>query len=296
MSVDAGLAALRALHVEERLPGTVYLVGAGPGDPSLLTLRAQSVLRRADVVLYDRLCGSDVLSYVRENATLVYVGKQAGYHTRTQREIHALLAAFAGVHDVVVRLKGGDPGVYGRGGEEMQYLRKRGVAVQIVPGVTAASAVAAALGFPLTQRGVADTLRFATGHTREGGQPDELRYESNATLVLYMGLAQLARILSDLHSQGLPPDTPAVAVEKGSTEEQRVVWGYTQDLALRVAAHNLHSPTLVVVGHVVAFAQGWVDIMHVAESAASPTHDDDSFGMLRHEDRALLLDSMRSTC
>lgn len=291
MSVDAGLAALDALGAAEgRLPGTVYLVGAGPGDGGLLTLRARELLARADVVLYDRLAGEDVLQHVRADATMVYVGKEAGYHTRTQREIHTLLAAFAALHGTVVRLKGGDPGVYGRGGEEMAYLRARGVSVEVVPGVTAGSAVAAALGFPLTLRGVADAVRFVTGHTRAGGAADELRHEQDTTLVLYMGLAQLPAILERLGEQGLEEDTPAVAVERATTPRQRAVWGVAGDLADRVKERGLQSPTLVIVGHVVALAQGWMDEMSGMKSVDVELEPP---ATLREEDRALLLESMR---
>lgn len=297
MNFDAGLSALKdcGYGSGRRLPGTVYLVGGGPGDLSLLTDRARTLLSKADVILYDRLVGQDALTIVKSDATLIYVGKRAGYHTRTQEEICALLAAFANVHDIVVRLKGGDPGVYGRGGEEAAYLREKRVKVEFIPGITAASAVAANLGFPLTHRGIADSLRFVTGHARSGGlNPPVIKYESSdTTLVLYMGLAQLPHILEDAISQGLDVNTPAVAVEKASTKHQRVVWGTASTLPDNVVKSKLESPTLVVVGYVVALAPEWNRIMGTHTNSEKYTQDvDELLRGLRDEDRAIFLQSM----
>lgn len=305
MSFDAGLDALRSVgYGAGALPGTVYLVGAGPGDRSLLTLAARDLIARADVILYDRLAGSDTLRHARPDATLVYVGKRAGYHTRSQEEISALLAAFAGAHDIVVRLKGGDPFVYGRGGEEADFLRDRGVRVQVVPGITAASAVAAELGFPLTHRGVADSLRFVTGHARSGGTPPEVRWEPGTTLVMYMALAQLPVLLEQARNVGMPLDTPAVAVEQASTPKQRVTWGTARTLTDNVQRAQLKSPTLVVVGDVVALAPGYRGadadgVQNAADDGTRITKDQDLdhqlhnlVGGLREEDRALLIASM----
>jgi uroporphyrin-III C-methyltransferase len=238
-------------------------VGTGPGDPGLLTLKAAHLMQTADVVLYDRLVSPDILRLVGPSALMVYVGKQQSYHTRTQPEIHALLAAFAGGAGArVVRLKGGDPYVFGRGGEEALYLRARGVAVHAVPGVTAAAGVAAELGVPLTHRGVATSVRFLTGHAREGGQPEleaavATACDPHTTLVVYMGLGTLAELAAQLAARGLPADTPALAVERGTTPEQRAVWAPLGELAGEVAAAALVSPTLLVIGRVVALAPGW---------------------------------------
>ncbi|XP_021661310.1 S-adenosyl-L-methionine-dependent uroporphyrinogen III methyltransferase, chloroplastic isoform X2 [Hevea brasiliensis] len=208
-------------------PGHVYLVGTGPGDPELLTLKAVRVIQKADLLLYDRLVSNDVLDLVGPDARLLYVGKTAGYHSRTQEEIHELLLSFAEAGATVVRLKGGDPLVFGRGGEEMDFLQQQGIQVKVIPGITAASGIAAELGIPLTHRGVANSVRFLTGHSRKGGT-DPLFVAENAadpdsTLVVYMGLATLPSLASKLMHHGLPLNTPAAAVERGTTPKQRVL-------------------------------------------------------------------------
>ncbi|XP_062024312.1 S-adenosyl-L-methionine-dependent uroporphyrinogen III methyltransferase, chloroplastic-like isoform X2 [Rosa rugosa] len=209
-------------------PGNVFLVGTGPGDPELLTLKAVRVIQSADLLLYDRLVSNDVLDFVASDARLVYVGKTAGYHSRTQEEIHELLLSFAEAGATVVRLKGGDPLVFGRGGEEMDFLQQQGIQVQVIPGITAASGIAAELGIPLTHRGVANSVRFLTGHSRKGGT-DPLFVTENAadpdsTLVVYMGLSTLPSLAQKLVPHGLPPTTPAVAIERGTTPQQRMIW------------------------------------------------------------------------
>ncbi|KAL6562790.1 S-adenosyl-L-methionine-dependent uroporphyrinogen III methyltransferase, chloroplastic [Orobanche hederae] len=248
--------------VHRRRPGNVFLVGTGPGDPELLTLKALRVIENADLLLYDRLVSNDVLDLVGPNARLLYVGKTAGYHSRTQQEeIHELLLSFAEAGANVVRLKGGDPLVFGRGGEEMDFLQQQGIEVKIVPGITAASGIAAELGIPLTHRGVANSVRFLTGHSRKGGT-DPLFVAENAadpdsTLVVYMGLSTLPRLSSKLIFHGLPEDTPAVAVERGTTPQQRIVFAGLKDIADEIASHQLVSPTLIVIGKVVALSPLW---------------------------------------
>ncbi|CAI5985298.1 unnamed protein product [Closterium sp. NIES-64] len=242
-------------------PGNVFLVGTGPGDPDLLTLKAVRALQSADLVLYDRLVSPAILRLAAPSARLLYVGKAAGYHTRTQAEILHLLLAFAEAGAVVVRLKGGDPLVFGRGGEEMEHLQAHGIRVQIVPGITAASGIAAELGVPLTHRGVANSVRFLTGHKRKGGG-DPLYAASTAadpdtTLVVYMGLATLPSLAARLLANGLPADTPAVAVERGTTAAQRTVFATLEDLPAAVSAAQLVSPTLIVIGQVVALSPSW---------------------------------------
>ncbi|KAL6125145.1 hypothetical protein ACLB2K_073205 [Fragaria x ananassa] len=207
-------------------PGNVFLVGTGPGDSELLTLKAVRIIQSADLLLYDRLVSNDVLDFVASDARLVYVGKTAGYHSRTQEEIHELLLSFAEAGATVVRLKGGDPLVFGRGGEEMDFLQQQGIQVQVIPGITAASGIAAELGIPLTHRGVANSVRFLTGHSRKGGT-DPLFVAENAadpdsTLVVYMGLSTLPSLAQKLVHHGLTPTTPAVAVERGTTPQQRM--------------------------------------------------------------------------
>ncbi|XP_076886549.1 S-adenosyl-L-methionine-dependent uroporphyrinogen III methyltransferase, chloroplastic-like [Bidens hawaiensis] len=242
-------------------PGNVYLVGTGPGDPDLLTVKALKVIQKADLLLYDRLVSNDVLELVGPNARMLYVGKTAGYHSRTQEEIHELLLSFAEVGANVVRLKGGDPLVFGRGGEEMDFLQQKGIQVKVIPGITAASGIAAELGIPLTHRGVANSVRFLTGHSRKGGT-DPLFVAENAadpdsTLVVYMGLSTLPALVSKLIQHGLPPDTPAAAVERGTTPQQRIVLAELKDLADKITSEQLVSPTLIFIGKVVALSPLW---------------------------------------
>ncbi|KAF5750673.1 uroporphyrinogen-III C-methyltransferase [Tripterygium wilfordii] len=251
-------------------PGNVFLVGTGPGDPELLTLKAVRVIESADLLLYDRLVSNEVLELVSPEARLLYVGKTAGYHSRTQEEIHELLLSFAEAGATVVRLKGGDPLVFGRGGEEMDFLQQQGIQVKIVPGITAASGIAAELGIPLTHRGVATSVRFLTGHSRKGGKDPLFVAESAAdpdsTLVVYMGLSTLPSLALKLMRHGLPPDTPAAAVERGTTPQQRTVFAELKDLADKIASAELVSPTLIIIGKVVGLSPFW---QQSSEAAAS---------------------------
>lgn len=242
-------------------PGNVYLVGTGPGDPELMTLKAVRVIEGADLVLYDRLVSVEILKMVGDEAKMLYVGKDAGYHTRTQEEIHELLLSFAEAGANVVRLKGGDPLVFGRGGEEMDFLQQQGIRVQVIPGITAASGIAAELGIPLTHRGVANSVRFLTGHSRKGGTDPlfvaETAADPDSTLVVYMGLSTLPSLSLKLMHHGLPPDTPAAAIERGTTPLQRTVFAELGDLANEIASAKLVSPTLIVIGKVVALSPLW---------------------------------------
>ncbi|KAL6129806.1 hypothetical protein ACLB2K_073155 [Fragaria x ananassa] len=242
-------------------PGNVFLVGTGPGDSELLTLKAVRIIQSADLLLYDRLVSNDVLDFVASDARLVYVGKTAGYHSRTQEEIHELLLSFAEAGATVVRLKGGDPLVFGRGGEEMDFLQQQGIQVQVIPGITAASGIAAELGIPLTHRGVANSVRFLTGHSRKGGTDPlfvaENAADADSTLVVYMGLSTLPSLAQKLVYHGLSPTTPAVAVERGTTPQQRMVFAELKDLANEITSAELISPTLIVIGKVVALSPLW---------------------------------------
>lgn len=238
---------------------SVYLVGVGPGDVELLTMKALRLMRSADLVLYDRLISPEVLSLVSADAAMLYVGKEMGLHTRPQEEIHRLLHLYATAGKTVVRLKGGDPTVFGRGGEELEYLEARGVPVQIVPGITAASGIAAALRVPLTHRDYADSVRFVTGHARsDNSAPVAERYQwevladPSQTLVVYMGLSTLPQFADGLMSAGLPGTTPAVAVQDGTTSTQRVVDASLGNLAAAVESAGLKSPTLIIIGKVIA--------------------------------------------
>jgi uroporphyrin-III C-methyltransferase/precorrin-2 dehydrogenase/sirohydrochlorin ferrochelatase len=235
--------------------GRVSLVGAGPGDAELLTLRAARLIRRADVVLYDKLVGSDVLAMARRDARLVDVGKRCGRHALSQEAINRLLVEHArrGAH--VVRLKGGDPFVFGRGGEELDWLRSAGVPADIVPGVTAATAAAARLGIPLTHRGISRALHLVTGH---GADDSEVALDwpalarPGATLAIYMGARTLPRIAERLAEAGLPTATPTVAIENATRPDERVCRGTLAEVAARVADGDFSGPMLVVLGEVVA--------------------------------------------
>jgi len=255
--VDVSAAA--ASPEDADVPHTVFLVGVGPGDVELLTVKALRLMREADLVLYDRLISPEILELVGPDAAMLYVGKEAGLHTRPQEEIHELLLHFASNGRTVVRLKGGDPTVFGRGGEEMEYLERQGVEVRVVPGITAASGIAATLGVPLTHRDHADSVRFITGHARsENTAPVEERYpwsqlaDPKTTLVIYMGLSTLPSLAAGLIEAGLAQTTPALAIQDGTTPTQRVVAATLGELPEKVEAEELRSPTLVVIGQVVS--------------------------------------------
>ena len=237
-------------------PGAVSLVGAGPGDPELLTLRAHRLLQSADVVVYDRLVSPRVLDYARRDAEFVFVGKQPGNHSHSQDAINDLLVAHAAAGKRVVRLKGGDPSVFARGGEELDALRRADIAVEVVPGITAATAAAAAAGFSLTHRDHASSVTFVTGHGRDGAADLDWAAlaRANHTLAIYMGVAAAGDIAAQLIARGRAPSTPAVMVERASTPDQRI-HATTLDRLGDVAANcTPGAPALFIVGEVAADA------------------------------------------
>ncbi|WP_108444929.1 uroporphyrinogen-III C-methyltransferase [Halomonas denitrificans] len=238
-------------------PGSVYLVGAGCGDAELLTLKAARLLTQADAVVYDRLVGDDVLALVPSGGERYYVGKASGHHSVPQAEIGALLVDLARQGKAVVRLKGGDPGVFGRMGEELAALAEAGVPAHIVPGITAASGACASMGIPLTDRGHAQQLRFITAQLcREGGAPDWAALaRRDETLVFYMGLAKVAAICAGLRGAGLPDDWPIMLVANASLPDQVALTGTLSDMPGRLAASPLPSPCLIVVGSVVRMVE-----------------------------------------
>lgn len=244
---------------DDALPhGKVTIVGTGPGDPDLLTFKALRAMQAADIVVYDRLIGDDILDYVRRDAERVFVGKAKGRHTLTQDRINRLLIGRARAGQRVVRLKGGDPFVFGRGGEELDALRAAGIATEVVPGITAATGCAAAAGLPLTHRSHASAVTFVTGHGSDG-EPD-LDWPTLAalehTLVVYMGLSTAGVIASQLIAHGKSPDTPAAIVENGTRPNQRVITGALANLETLVAQHAIDGPALIVIGDVAALANG----------------------------------------
>lgn len=253
-NIERGLA--QAGH--ERAPeGEVYLIGTGPGDPDLLTFRALRLMQNADVVVYDRLVGDTIVDLCRRDAERIYVGKSPDRHALAQNEINHLLIRLARAGQRAARLKGGDPFVFGRGGEEIEELAGAGVAFQVVPGITAALGCAAYAGIPLTHRDLAHSCVFVTGHHREaGGEPDwTALVRPHQTLVFYMGAANLARICGQLIAAGMDSTTPAAVVERGTTLAQRVVIGTVTTLPEAVAAAACKPPLLIIVGAVVTLRE-----------------------------------------
>jgi uroporphyrin-III C-methyltransferase/precorrin-2 dehydrogenase/sirohydrochlorin ferrochelatase len=232
--------------------GEVVLVGAGPGDPGLLTIRALRALQNADVVLYDRLVSDEIVDLARRDAQRIYVGKAAGSAHVSQEQINALLVRLAKEGRRVCRLKGGDPFIFGRGGEELEALAAEGIRFEVVPGITAAAGCAAYAGIPLTHRDHAQALTFVTGHCK--GETDKVDWALLArpgqTCVFYMGLGHLENILAKLQEHGVPAERGAAVIEEGTRAEQRVVTGTVADLAGKVREANVQSPALLIVGDV----------------------------------------------
>lgn len=249
-------AAERALRVElidNVVPyapqaGEAYIVGAGPGDPGLVTLRAQQLISRADVVIYDRLVSEKILDLARRDAELVYVGKTANHSTITQEEISDLIVAHVRKGERVCRLKGGDPFIFGRGGEEAQALADAGLAFQIVPGVSAALGCAAYAGIPLTHRGLSGSVTFATARLEDGQSPDWRTLASSQTLVLYMSAGTVAESVAQLMEHGMPGDTSVAMVENGTLEQQRVLHGTLETISDDAQQAQIDAPAIIIVG------------------------------------------------
>ena len=251
---------------DEFKTGEVYLVGGGPGDPDLLTFKALRLMQQADIVLYDRLVSPEVLNLVRRDATRIFVGKTAGDHPVTQENINQKLVDYALEGNRVVRLKGGDPFIFGRGGEEIETLAAHNIPFQVVPGITAASGCASYAGIPLTHRDYAQSVRFIAGHLRSGKM--DLNWpelvQPNQTLVFYMGLSGMETICQQLKDHGLAEDTPVALVEKGTTDNQRVFVGDLNNLPQVVRDSEAKAPTLIIVGHVVSLHNklAWFNLNH----------------------------------
>ncbi len=241
-----------------RQTGKVFLVGAGPGDPELLTVKALRILRQADVIVFDRLVSKDVLELAPANITRIDVGKKAQCHPVPQDEINSMLIHLAKPGRTVVRLKGGDPFIFGRGGEEALALAKAGICFEVVPGVTAAQACAAAAGVPLTHRGVANGVRYLTGHSREDGGLDfDWRglADPQTTLVVYMGLANLPEIAARLLAAGRVPDTPVLAISRGTAADERRLLSTLGRVAREASEAKFAPPVLFIIGEVASLSE-----------------------------------------
>lgn len=242
------------------MTGRVYLVGAGPGDPGLMTVRGMDCLRRADVVVYDRLVNTELLAEARVDAELINAGKSPGRHGCHQEEIQEILIRRAQAGKVVVRLKGGDPFLFGRGAEELLACTEAGIPCEVVPGVTSAISVPALAGIPVTHRGVAASFVVVTGHCNGDDRVDWQAVARVDTVIILMGLARLGEVVSELLRQGRSPDTPAALISRGTLPDERVVTAALAEIPERAA--GVLSPALVVVGEVVRLRE------KVAEAAA----------------------------
>ncbi len=238
------------------LKGKVCLVGAGPGDPELLTRRAERAIRQADVIFYDKLVDKSVIELASPNAELVDVGKDPHHHKVPQHEINELLAQQAEQGKAVVRLKGGDPFVFGRGGEEAEQLIARGISVEVIPGISSAVAVPAYAGIPVTHRRYASSVTVVTGHEAQGNQLQwDVLSKLHGTLVVLMGVGTLAENLSQLIAHGKPVETPAAVISEGTTIRQQVVVGTIGDLQDKVKQAGIAPPAVLVIGDVVRLRQ-----------------------------------------
>ena len=237
--------------------GEVYLVGAGPGERDLLTLRALQLMQKCDLCIYDNLVSSEVLELVRRDADLIYAGKKLDQHTLSQQEINKLLIKYAKKGKKVLRLKGGDPFIFGRGGEEIECLMKEKINFQVVPGITAANGISAYAGIPLTHRDFAQSCLFLTGHFKEGKIDFNwpMLVSEKQTLVIYMGLLSLADLTFNLIKNGMKKDTPVAVIESGTTSKQKVIIGKLSHIRSKVSRANIKSPALIIIGEVVNLRQ-----------------------------------------
>ena len=237
--------------------GFVSLVGSGPGDPDLLTVKALRLIERADVVVYDRLVGSEILKLIPHGITQISVGKAPGKHCVPQDQINEMIVNLALSGRQLVRLKGGDPYIFGRGGEEAFFLQQHGIPFEVVPGVTAASGCSSYSGIPLTHRGMAQSVRFITGH-HQNDEPLDIDWyrmaDPNCTLVIYMGLANLANICRELIRAGLSESTPAAAIHGGTTSAHQKFISTLSELAAGVEASGVSSPVTIIIGEVVSLS------------------------------------------
>lgn len=234
--------------MKRRNKGKVYLVGAGPGDPELITVKGLNLIQKADVIIYDFLIDKQLLCSARKDAELICVGKSSSYHTMEQEEINKLLAEKVEEHSIVVRLKNGDPFIFGRGAEEAVYLAEQNIPCEVISGVSSAIAVPACAGVPLTHRDYASSVAIITGHRRDDG---EVKVVNADTLVFLMAVVNLERIAQKLLEAGKSPDTPCILIEKGTFPDQKVVQGNLEDIIRKSKEEGVNPPAILVVGEIV---------------------------------------------
>lgn len=252
---------------------TVYLVGAGPGDPDLLTVKALRLLRDVDAVVYDKLVSQPILDLIPSGTTRIFAGKTAKNHYMPQQEINELLVSLARNGRRVMRLKGGDPFLFGRGGEEAIHLMEHGIPFEVVPGITSSAGCAAYAGIPLTHRDLAHSVRFVTGHTKDGdflGLDWKSLADPATTLVVYMGRTNVHRIASELIQAGLAPATPTAAINKGTMPDQRVLLATLATIAETIERADLSGPTLMIIGKVASLTEtlAWFASTQAVEAKA----------------------------
>lgn len=237
--------------------GKVYLVGAGPGDPELLTIRAYRLLQNVDVVVYDRLVSAEIMALIPRGIECLSVGKDVGRHCVPQEQINELIVALARTGKKVLRLKGGDPYIFGRGGEEAEVLVNEGIPFEVVPGITAASGASTYCGIPLTHRDYAQSVTFVTGHLKNGGADVDWQAlaRPNSTLVVYMGMSNLEHIVSALKAHGRSLQTPVAIVREATRDGQQVLTGTLGNIAARAIRHGIKAPATIIVGEVVALQE-----------------------------------------
>lgn len=237
--------------------GMVYLVGSGPGDPDLMTVKALRLIQKADVIFYDRLVSDDILELIPHGVTRFMVGKASGHHCVPQKDINQLLINAADKNRTIVRLKGGDPYIFGRGSEEALALKKQGIRFEVIPGITAASGCSSYAGIPLTHRGISRSVQFITGHFREN-EPLEINWEKlvtpQHTLVFYMGLSSLNFICQSLMDAGMDAHTPAAAIQNGTTDQQNRLISDVKGLPVAVQESGMQAPVMIIIGEVVTLA------------------------------------------
>ena len=260
------------------IKGKIFLVGAGPGDPDLLTLRAVKALQLADVILLDDLVNRAVLEHCPQ-ARIVEVGKRGGCKSTPQRFINRMMVALAEQGQTVVRLKGGDPFLFGRGGEEMLALRAEGIAVEVIPGITSGIAVPASIGIPVTHREFTHGVTFITGHTQDGDIPNwRALAEGGTTLVIYMGMKHVGTMVQEMIRQGMSPLVPAAAIQNGTLPEQRQVVSTLEALPFAIRQKGMGSPAIIVIGEVVHLARH--DVLHeVLDQDGLPLMSNDSLAV-----------------